>query len=161
MAEYRIDKTNQVCWRFIPRLYWLEKIDSNVINLWNSVLFQIDDIEYEVSKDVLSCSHGDGYDEFKKELIPAWDWGNIIKCWCSTNSLEFMYDPTTHLYYTTTWEWFMDMMGWKNRVYIMALDNTPVFDEQRFTTWSEYGLWDCFVRVVKRKRNSSRNAYFV
>lgn len=161
MAEYRIDKSNQISWKFIPRLYWLEKIDSNVINLWNSVLFQIDDIEYEVSKDVVACRHDNGYDEFREELIPAWDWGNIIKCWCSANGLEFMYDPNTHLYYTTTWEWFMDMMGRKGKINIMALDNTPIFDEERFTTWTEYGLWDCFVRVVKRKRNSSRSAYFV
>ena len=72
-----------------------------------------------------------------------------------------MYDPNTHLYYTTTWEWFMDMMGRINKVSIMALDNTPIFEEYRFTTWSEYGLWNAFVRVVKRKRNSSRNAYFI
>ncbi len=161
MAEYRIDKSNEFSWRFIPRLYWLEKIDSNVIDLWNSVLFQIDDIEYEVSKDVLSCSHGNGYDEFRNELIPAWDWGNIIKCWCSANWLEFMYDPNTHLYYTITWEWFMDMMGRKGKVNIIALDNTPIFDEEWFTTWSEYGNWNSFVRVIKRKRGASRNAYFV
>lgn len=158
MAEYRIDKSNQICWRFIPRLYWLEKIDSNVINLWDSVLFQIDDIEYEVSKEKIRSID---YIKYKSELIPAWDWGNIIKCWCSANNLEFMYDPMTHLYYTTTWEWFMDMMGWKNKVNIMALDNTPVFDEDRFTTWSEYGLWDTFIRVEKRKRWALRNAYFV
>lgn len=158
MAEYRIDKSNQISWKFIPRLYWLEKIDSNVINLWDSVLFQIDDIEYEVSKEKIRSTD---YIKYKSELIPAWDWGNIIKCWCSANNLEFMYDPNTHLYYTTTWEWFMDMMGWGNKVNIMALDNTPIFEEHRFTTWSEYGLWTSFVRVVKRKRNSSRNAYFI
>lgn len=109
---------------------------------------------------MVAC-HYDGYDEYRKELIPAWDWGNIIKCWCSANNLEFMYDPITHLYYTTDWEWFMDMMGRKRKVEVMALDNTPVFDEQRFTTWTEYGFWRAFVRVEKRKRNSSRNAYFV
>lgn len=158
MTNYRIDKSNQFSWRFIPRLYWLEQINSNVIDLWDSVIFQIDNIEYEVSKEKI---HSIDYIKYKDELIPAWDWGNIIKCWCSANNLEFSYDPNTHLYYTTVWEWFMEMMGWGNKVNIMALDNTPVFYEERFTTWSEYGLWDTFIRVIKRKRGSSRNAYFV
>lgn len=163
MARYRINKWDYHR-DYVPSQYGAEEIDSDVLDLWDKVLFRINDIEYEVSKTVVPCGDTtEAYNEFRSELLPSRDWGNIIRCYCSKNWLEFNRDPRTHLYYTMSWEWFLDFMWWGDKVEVLALDFTPIFNDEWLTTWTEYWLGKCFIKVIKRERiqGDGEKFYFI